>query len=247
VTQALWTRANLGRGWREEVALLARSAEPINRTLQLFRELRTSPPARAPGPPPEALAPVLAALVVRDNLRQRRAIERVYVDAIGRARQRIDIACPYFYPGRGFRRALRRAAARGVKVRLLLQGKVDYRFAALAARVLYDELLGRGVKVFEYTPAFLHAKVAIVDGNWATVGSSNIDPLSLLLNLEANVVVADEAFVGDLTLRMEAAFAASTEVMASPLAKGWRGWLSRGFVSWVANTYLRLAGSSGRY
>jgi len=102
--------------------------------------------------------------------------------------------CPYFYPGRLFRRTLRGATRRGVQVRLLLQGKLDYRIAGLAAQVLYDELLAHGVRIYEYTPAFLHAKVALADDDWATVGSSNIDPLSLLLNLEANVVVRDAAF-----------------------------------------------------
>jgi cardiolipin synthase len=190
---------------------------------------------------------VRAALVVRDNFRQRRAIERSYVEAIVQARERIDIACPYFYPGRAFRRALARAAARGVRIRLLLQGKVDYRFAALAARVLYDELLARGVRVFEYTPAFLHAKVALVDREWATVGSSNIDPLSLLVNLEANAVVVDGPFVAELSQRLDAAFAASREITAPALRPGLRGWLSRGFVAWVATLYLRLAGITGRY
>ncbi len=250
--QALWTRAKLGRGWREEVSLLVRSAEPVARTMQLLRDLRTRTSgggeldgrdlAAVP-----ALSPALAALVVRDNLRRRRSIERAYVEAIARARQRIDIACPYFYPGRLFRRALRRAAERGVRVRLLMQGKVDYRFAGLAARVLYAEMLSRGIRIFEYTPAFLHAKVAIVDQGWATVGSSNIDPLSLLLNLEANVVVADHRFVADLAQEFEVAFAASTEITAAPVRKGLRGWLYRGFVAWIANTYLRLAGITGRY
>jgi cardiolipin synthase len=247
VVQALWTRANLGHGWREEIALLARSAEPVHRTLQLLRELRTNPPRASAAATARLPPPAHVSLVVRDNLRHRRAIERAYVEAISQARERIDIACPYFYPGRLFRRALRRAAARGVRIRLLLQGKVDYRIASIAARVLYDEMLGRGIRIFEYTPAFLHAKVAIVDHDWATVGSSNIDPLSLLLNLEANVVVHDNAFVADLGLRLEAAFADATEIVAPPLRQGWRAWASRGLVAWVANTYLRLAGINGRY
>jgi cardiolipin synthase len=162
--------------------------------------------------------------VVRDNLRQRRAIERSYVQAIRGAQQRIDLAVPYFYPGRSFNRALRQAARRGVQVRLLLQGKVDYRIAGLAARVLYDELRADGVRIFEYTPAFLHAKVAVVDGLWATVGSSNIDPLSLLLNLEANVVVRDAGFARALSERFEAACAQSSEVSTPPARAGWRGW-----------------------
>ena len=248
LAQALWTRASLARGWREEVALLARSAEPVARTLQLLRELRTGLRDGRTGPAaPEDLPPVRAALVVRDNLRQRRAIERSYVEAIRRARTRIDIACPYFYPGRAFRRALRRAAARGVRVRLLMQGKIDYRIAALAARVLYDEMLAHGIQVYEYTPAFLHAKVALVDDQWATVGSSNIDPMSLLLNLEANVVLHDEPFALSLSQHLERAFAESAQVTAPALRPGLRGWAVRGFVAWLANAYLRLAGAAGRY
>jgi cardiolipin synthase len=247
VAQALWTRANLGRDWREELALLLRSSAPVKRTIQLLQDLRTTPNERNQRLEFDALPPVRAALVVRDNLRQRRAIERTYVEAIGRARERVDIACSYFYPGRAFRRALRRAAARGVRIRLLMQGKIDYRLAGLAARVMYDEMLARGIRVFEYTPAFLHAKVAVVDQDWATVGSSNIDPLSLLLNLEANVVVVDDAFVADLAGRLEESFAAATEITAAPVRKGLRGWLSRGLVAWVSTTYLRVAGISGRY
>jgi cardiolipin synthase len=128
-----------------------------------------------------------------------------------------------------------------------MQGKIDYRFAALAARVLYDEMLSRGIRVFEYTPAFLHAKVAVVDGQWATVGSSNIDPLSLLLNLEANVVIHDDTFVQELSARLDQAFAESAEITGPALRPGLRGWFSRGFVAWVANTYLRIAGITGRY
>lgn len=159
----------------------------------------------------------------------------------------MDIICPYFYPGRVFRRAMRRAAARGVRVRLLLQGRPDYRFAALAAQVLSGEMLAAGVQVYEYAPAFLHAKVAVVDDNWATVGSSNIDPLSLLLNLEANVIVRDEHFTGELALRFEAAVAVSQQVSQPPVGSGWWGTLRRGFVAWTAYWFLRLAGMSGRY
>ncbi len=248
VVRALWTRAHLGRGWREELGALARSAEPVGRTVRLLRQLRSPESDRREAEVRlSRLPPVRAGLVVRDNIRQRRAIERTYIHAIVNARARVDIACPYFYPGRRFRRALERAAARGVRIRLLLQGKVDYRIAALAARVLYDGLLARGIGIYEYTPAFLHAKVAVVDEQWATVGSSNIDPLSLLLNLEANAVVLDRAFVGELAQRLDNAFAASTEIVAPPLQRGWRSWLTRGLVAWVAQAYLRMAGITGRY
>ena len=172
---------------------------------------------------------------------------RSYVEAIRGARASVDIAVPYFYPGRVFRRVLRHAAHRGVRVRLLLQGKVDYRIAALAARALYDELRGHGVRIFEYEAAFLHAKVAVVDDGWATVGSSNIDPLSLLLNLEANVIVDDAEFAHALRAHFEHALADSVEVRGEALRPGWRGWLQRASVAWAANIYLRVAGMTGRY
>ena len=242
--RATWARAHLARGWREEVRTLARSATPVDRARRLVRQLRGA----ADLGPTGDMRPVRAAFLVRDNLRQRRAIERSYVEAIRHARERVDIAVPYFYPGRVFRRALRRAARRGVRVRLLLQGKVDYRIAAFAARALYDELRANGVRIYEYTPAFLHAKVAVVDEDWATVGSSNIDPLSLLLNLEANIVVRDADFARALGARFEAAFAASVEVTGAAAPRtGWRGWLRRAGVAWAANLYLRIAGITGRY
>jgi cardiolipin synthase A/B len=243
--RAMWARAHLARAWREEVRTLARGVRPARQAMDLLRQLRgaTVPSAQA-----EAATPMRAAFIVRDNLRQRRAIERSYVEAIRKARHRVDIAVPYFYPGRTFRHALRAAARRGVTVRLLMQGKVDYRIAALAARAVYEELQSHGVRIYEYTPAFLHAKVALVDSDWATVGSSNIDPLSLLLNLEANVVVRDADFAHVLGQRFDAAIAVSEEVHASQArGRGLRGWLGRAAVAWVANVYLRVAGITGRY
>jgi len=245
-TRAIWTRAAFGQEWREELLALARSAEPVAGARALLQRLRILAPGAAPDAV-DLLPPVRAAFVVRDNLRQRRAIERSYIEALQGARTRIDIVCPYFYPGRVFRRMLHSAARRGVRVRLLLQGKLDYRLAGLAAQVLYDELLADGVRIFEYTPAFLHAKVALADDDWATVGSSNIDPLSLLLNLEANVVVRDAMFTRTLADAFERALAVSREVTAPPQAAGWVAALQRGFVAWVAHWVLRVAGLSGRY
>jgi cardiolipin synthase len=192
---------------------------------------------------------VRSAFVVRDNFRQRRTIERTYIHAIQNASDSIWIVSPYFYPGGDFRKTLCAAAQRGVSVHLLLQGKVDYRLAALAARVLYGELLRRGVRVHEYTPAFLHAKVMVVDDRWATVGSSNIDPLSLLLNLESNLVVEDGQFATGLRMEVENAVRSSHEVHAEEVLHehGWIRLLRRALVAWCAYVYLRLAGVTGRY
>ena len=133
-------------------------------------------------------------LVLRDNVRHRRDIERAYLRAIAGAQNEVIIANAYFLPGRLFRRALVHAAQRGVRVVLLLQGKVEYRLQHYATLALYGRLLHAGVEIYEYHASFLHAKVAVVDGEWATLGSFNIDPFSLFLAREANLVVRDRSF-----------------------------------------------------
>ena len=143
-----------------------------------------------------------ADLVLRDNLRHRSRIERAYRKAIGDARKEVIIANAYFLPGHKLRKALIHAAQRGVKVRLLLQGRYEYFMQYHAVRLVYGALLQAGVEIHEYAPSFLHAKVAVIDGHWATVGSSNLDPLSLLLAREANVVVDDVHFAKDLRERL---------------------------------------------
>jgi cardiolipin synthase A/B len=139
-----------------------------------------------------------AMLVVRDNNEHQSDIERHYRIAIRAARQRIIIANAYFFPGYRFMRELRRAARRGVDVRLILQGEPDMAIVKTAARMLYHQLLRAGVNVLEYCERPLHGKVALMDDQWATVGSSNLDPLSLTLNLEANVIIRDRSFNHDL-------------------------------------------------
>ena len=143
-----------------------------------------------------------AKFVIRDNLRYRRAIERAYLAAIRTAKQEILIANAYFFPGVRFRRALIEAAGRGVKVTLLLQERVEYRLLHYASRALYGRLLAEGVMIAEYHKSFLHAKVAVIDDRWATVGSSNIDPYSLLMAREANVFVRDPHFADQLRIEL---------------------------------------------
>jgi cardiolipin synthase len=139
-----------------------------------------------------------AALVIRDNLFHRRDIERAYLSAIGHARHEIIIANAYFVPGRRIRRALIEASHRGVKVILLLQGRVDQWLQHFATLALYGQLLSEGISIYEYQVANIHAKAAVIDSHWATVGSSNLDPFSLVLSREANVVVEDKAFAAEL-------------------------------------------------
>lgn len=139
-----------------------------------------------------------AALLIRDNLRHRHDIEQAYLKAINEARTEIIIANAYFLPGRKFIQALKKAAQRGVTVLLLLQGKVEYRLQYHATQALYGNLLQAGIKIHEYHRSYMHAKVAVVDHYWSTVGSSNIDPFSLLLAREANVIIEDYSFAAEL-------------------------------------------------
>jgi cardiolipin synthase len=139
-----------------------------------------------------------ASFAIRDNLGHRSDIEAAYLAALLAAKTEIIIATAYFFPGTQFRRALTAAALRGVRVTLLLQARVEYRLLHYASRALYGQLLEAGVTIEEYHLSFLHAKVAVVDEQWATVGSSNIDPYSFLMAREANVFVRDPHFADQL-------------------------------------------------
>ncbi len=156
------------------------------RRIKLFRKMRVVGKELAKNP-------VVAGFVVRDNLRNRRTIQRAYLQALGQARKSVMLANPYFAPGHKLRQALARAAQRGVDVVLLI-GVGEFRLQDAVAHSFYPKLLAAGVKIVEYRKTQLHAKVAVVDDDWATVGSSNIDALSLFLNQEANVVIKDVAF-----------------------------------------------------
>lgn len=142
-------------------------------------------------------------LVYRDNHEHQTDIEEVYLQVLRSAKRRVVIANAYFFPGYRLLREIRNAARRGVEVRLVLQGQPDMMIAKLAARMLYDYLLKAGVVIYEYCERPLHGKVALVDEDWSTVGSSNLDPLSLSLNLEANVLIRDRAFNRELFQRLE--------------------------------------------
>jgi cardiolipin synthase A/B len=160
--------------------------------------------AAAPEPqPPRAAGGADAMFVIRDNGEHRTDIERHYRIAIRAARKRVWIAMAYFFPGYRLLHELRKAARRGVDVRLILQGEPDMPSVKFWASMLYHHLLRAGVHVHEYCERPLHSKVALADDEWATVGSSNLDPLSLALNLEANVVIRDRAFNERLSARLQ--------------------------------------------
>jgi cardiolipin synthase len=199
--------------------------------------------------PPPARGHQRAALVVRDNLRHRRSIENVYLEAMDAASEEIIIANAYFFPGARFRRALVHAAERRLRVLLMLQARVEYVALHYATRALYGALLEAGVEIYEYRRSFMHAKVAVVDGRWATVGSSNIDPFSLLLAREANLVVEDQRFAGVLRNLLLEDIARGARVVR---ARHWsRQPLWRRIPYWIAYGLARLVigfiGLGGRF
>ena len=151
------------------------------------------------------------AFVARDNLINRRAIEKAYLTAIGQARAEVLLANPYFMPGRKLRRALTFAARRGVDVKLII-GRKEFAALDYAVPFLYRSLLKAGVKIAEYEKTMLHGKVAVVDSNWGTVGSSNLDALSLMLNNEANVVLVNDPSIDALREAIIAAFKESRRI-----------------------------------
>ncbi len=180
-----------------------------------------------------------AAFLVRDTLRHRDDIEKAYLAAIAEARREIIIANAYFLPGRRFRKALTDAAARGVRVVLLLQGRTDHRLVRWAAHALYGHFLTHRVEVYEYHASEMHAKVAVIDDDWATVGSSNIDPFSLMLAREANLVMRDAEFNRELRASLLAALECGGVAIH---ARAWtelpwyqraRSWLVYGAVRWI--------------
>ncbi|MES2977751.1 MAG: cardiolipin synthase ClsB [Pseudomonadota bacterium] len=185
-----------------------------------------------------------AIFVTRDNNRHTNDIERHYRIAIRAARRRVVIANAYFFPGYRLLRELRRAARRGVDVRLILQGEPDMPIVKTAASLLYHHLLGAGVRIFEYCERPLHGKVAISDDEWSTVGSSNLDPLSLSLNLEANVIIRDREFNGVLAERLERLMLNScTQVKASDLSEStWWRMVRSFFVFHLLRRYPSWAG-----
>ena len=197
----LWLRMQVSRDARnfdfagavEAVRKAARAGTDMDDADMKPGDLR---PAAGP-----AEAGQLAGLVLRDNLRFRKRIEHFYRFAIAQAKNEIIIANAYFVPGVALQRALLKAARRGVRITLLLQGRYEYFMQHHTSRAMYGTMLDAGIEIIEYAPSFLHAKVAVFDsteGALSTVGSSNLDPLSLLLAREANVFVRDDVFAAEL-------------------------------------------------
>ena len=245
----LWARLQVAREARERD--FAGALQAVLDAAQAGTDMGDEDMKRDVEPPPlqPAGRGALAALVLRDNVRFRRSIEGNYRLAIGQARSEILIANAYFIPGVQLQRALLRAAKRGVRVPLLLQGRYEYFMQFHASRAVYAAMLKAGIEIIEYEASFLHAKVAVMDAPHgdgsdrstggaalATVGSSNLDPLSLLLAREANIFVRDDAFAGELRTHLMDAIAQGRRVAPDAITRWSRA--SRG-LNWVAYALMR--------
>ncbi|MCG8906962.1 MULTISPECIES: cardiolipin synthase ClsB [Pseudomonas] len=231
--------ADFGVMAKQDYAVKVRgpSVQDIRRAcLDLLAQYGDMPAADAvhPGGP---AGPCRACLAIRDNLDRRTEIEQHYLRAIGRARERLVIANAYFFPGYRLLRALRDAARRGVQVRLILQGLPDMPLVRLCSKLLYDTLLRDGVEIFEYRDRPLHGKVAVMDRHWATVGSSNLDPLSLSLNLEGNLLIEESAFASELDDHLEHLAASSCRRVTRQYAR--RGYWWRAPLVFLSFHFLR--------
>jgi cardiolipin synthase len=205
----LWWRVSLRNALRGTVGRLLdgdRRRAEIVRVREIWR--RTRRHLRWRGPPVRKNASRRVRLLLRDNLRNRRRIEHWYLWRVMQARREVLIANAYFVPTYRFRQVLIDAARRGVRVRLLIQGTTDQWWTMWATKALIDELIDAGIEVYQYMPSFLHAKVAVID-DAMTVGSSNMDPFSLILSLEANLVAEEPLVAAELRSRLELAIGES--------------------------------------
>ena len=202
-------RGEQGDGWRDDVLRIEGPAvAPLERTFSAtwrmqwkdrLRRLRRAP-ARLDGP--------VKGKVSLSVLSSRRGIHSAYLQAIAAARFKVMIVAAYFVPDRKMLAALKAAASRGVEVALVMAGTSDHPIVTFASRAFYGRLMGWGVRVFEWRQGVLHAKTAVVDSTWGTIGSFNLERTSLRLNHELNVVFSDprlgkqleDSFVSDCAL-----------------------------------------------
>jgi cardiolipin synthase A/B len=173
-------------------------------------------------------------LLPNKTRRSRSLLHRVFHRTFVRARRRVWLTTPYFVPDSVTQRELCRAAARGVDVRVLVPGKSDIRITQWAGRAAYSRLLAAGVRIFEYRPRVLHAKSALVDDDWSTVGTANLDYRSFFINDEVNAVFEDRAFNAVLAARFLADVDQAREVRLRP-------WRRRRWFNWLPETIGYLA------
>lgn len=209
-----------GGGFRDNVVRIEGPAVADMRTI-----FATTWPHALPQITPPSRAGHSTVQVVANDLRKdRRRIEKAYLRAIRGARRRVLIENSYFIPSWFVRSALKRAAARGVDVRVVLPSISDVPLVTFVTRRYYQHLLDAGVRLYEWGQSVLHSKIAVVD-EWCTVGTHNLDYRSWLYNLEINVLIQDAGLAAELAERIERAIAASHHI--DPAVWRLRPWLHR--------------------
>lgn len=178
------------------------------------------------------------ALISNYSLRGRLFLRRLYGMKFATARQRIWLSTPYFVPDYRTQHALMRAARRGVDVKLLVPRKNDVRIAQWAANAAYEPLLHAGVKIYEYLPRMLHAKTAVIDGEWSTIGSANIDYRSFFVNYEINLVSVQPVLAAELEKQFRTDLLQSEQVMTSRWARRAVTQRLLELIGWVARRWL---------
>lgn len=173
-------------------------------------------------------------LLPNRTARCRHRLRRAFNDRFGSAVERVWLTTPYFVPDRHSQSQLRAAARRGVDVRLLVPAKNDIAIAQWASRAAYSRILASGVRIFEYQPRVLHAKTALVDHDWATVGTANFDYRSFFLNDELNLIAEDEPFNAKLATQFETDLKDSREIVAEDWRhRGWCAPIAEAIGWWV--------------
>jgi cardiolipin synthase len=137
-----------------------------------------------------------------DWVKRKNEISNTYIEMLAIAQNRITILCSYFLPGRAITRLLKNAAKRGIEIRVITAGKSDIMISKHAERWLYDMLLRHQIKIYEYQPAILHAKLASCDGEWVTIGSYNVNNISAYASVELNLDIRNKAFASEVEHEM---------------------------------------------
>lgn len=193
-----------GDAWRDDMIEVVGYASQELRTL-FYKTWRRMGIRRLPQDPLRSLSlpddvvplskrPTGRVYVLASLRRSRRNLRREYLARLNRARHSIEIANSYFIPDRSVRSALYRAVLRGVKVRVLVPMKSDVAVVQFALEAMYESLLRNGVDIYLHAGPMMHAKTAIIDDQFATIGSYNLDERSQTKNLEVNIAVEDDAF-----------------------------------------------------
>lgn len=233
-------RTQGGLGWRDDMVCLKGPAvaELMESFLATWSQLGGAPlEAARPSDALQSAGSTRVAVLRNGFGRHRRQIIRAYVMHIYRARERVWIKNPYFVPDRRVVRALARAADRGVDVRILVPLHSDVPLLNAASRAQWSRLLRRGVRIFEWQGTMLHAKTAVIDRTWSTIGTFNLDFRSLLWNLEVNLAIDSQEIGHTMEMGFLHDLEGAREV--DPIAFFGRSFVERG-LEWLGYRFRRL-------